>query len=416
MLKTVTWIGCSAAPKFNAKQEDLTTMTETKRDASPIYMLLSILSAVGAALAIWQTRLFFVTRSGMGELHSFCNIGQTFDCTAIEMSKYSEFIGGFPLSGFAIAGYLTILVLSLMGLGSHSFRKNVRGLLIFFTGIAVLFSLAYLVIMLTVIGKLCILCLTVDIINVALLIISLRLPKSEETPGAGGVNFGHLAGVGIGSLLVAFLFAKGLDPQSEMKKDDLNDLMESVMNTPSIPVDYPADSPVVGDPNGKVLVVKFSDYECPACKMGASAIHPLFKRYPSGVKFVFVNYPLDQACNPNIPRKMHEFACEAANVAICGGIQGKFLDTYETLFDHQKDFETGKIADLLAHVPGIDLAKLKECIKLPSTADKLRRDIVSGGKDKMNIQSTPTFFVNGKKVEGGLPTNLWVEIIDRLLK
>ena len=80
------------------------------------------------------------------------------------------------------------------------------------------------------------------------------------------------------------------------------------------------------------------------------------------------------------------------------------------------DFVTGKIADILARVPGMDMAKLKECTQLPSTTEKLKRDIELGGKGKLDIQSTPTFYINGKKVEGGLPTNLWVEIIDRMLK
>ena len=62
------------------------------------------------------------------------------------------------------------------------------------------------------------------------------------------------------------------------------------------------------------------------------------------------------------------------------------------------------------------MQKLQDCTKLPSTAEKLKRDIETGSKEKLNIQSTPTFFINGKKVEGGLPTNLWVEIIDRMLK
>ena len=271
--------------------------------------------------------------------------------------------------------------------------------------------------MVTIIGKLCLLCFTVDLINIILLVISFKLPKAETaTTPTEGIKLTHFASVGVFSLLAAFLISRGLNPQADMKREDMNDLIESVMNTPAVPLEVPADAPVIGDPNAKVTIVKFSDYECPACRMGATAIHPLFKRYTSGVKFVFINYPLDQACNPNIPRKMHEFACEAAEVAICAANQGKFEESYETLFDHQKDFEAGKIADVLASVPGLDLAKLKECTKLPSTAAKLRRDIDLGGKDKMNIQSTPTFYVNGRKVEGGLPTDLWIEIIDRLMK
>jgi protein-disulfide isomerase/uncharacterized membrane protein len=388
-------------------------MKQTKL-ATPKFYLLSILSAFGAAVSIWQTHEYFMTRGGMGAFHSFCNIGQTFDCTAVEMSKYSEFIGGYPLAGFAIAGYILILILALMGAGSESFQKTAKPYLVFFSSICVLFSLGYAAIMIAVIGKLCILCLTIDAINIALLVVALKLPSAEPTPE--GIRIPHIIGVGVASLFIAFLFARGMDPQAEMKAEDLRDLVDSVINTPSVPVEIPANSPMIGDPNAKVTIVKYSDYECPACKMAATAIHPLFKRYPSGVKFVFVNYPLDQACNPDIPRKMHEFACEAAEVAICGAAQGKFIETYETLFDRQKDFAAGKVADLLSDIPGIDMTKLKECTKLPSTGEKLRSDIAAGGKTKMNIQATPTFFVNGRKLESGLPTNLWITVIDRLLK
>ena len=385
-----------------------------EKASAPKFYLLSVLSAVGAAISILQTREYFMTRGGMSEFHSFCNIGQTFDCTAIEMSKYSEFAAGIPLSGFAVAGYLLVLILALMGVGSVTFKKNLKPYLVIFSSICVLFSVAYAAIMIGVIGKLCLLCLSIDVINVALLVVSLKLPAAEPSPE--GVRIPHVMGAGVASLLIAFLFSRGLNPMAEIRQEDLHDTVESILHTAPVAVEIPPGSPVIGDPDAKVTIVKYSDYECPACKMGATSIHPIFKRYPKGVKFVFVNYPLDQACNPDIPRKMHEFACEAAEVAICGAAQGKFLETYETLFEHQKDFEAGKVADLLTDIPGIDMTKLKDCTKLPSTGEKLRADILAGGKTKMNIQSTPTFFFNGRKVEGGEPTSVWVDVIDQLLK
>jgi protein-disulfide isomerase/uncharacterized membrane protein len=388
-------------------------MSQTKSSTSWLY-LISTLATIGAAISIWQTRLYYITRSGMGEMHSFCNIGQAFDCTAVEMSKFSELLPSYPVAAFAIAGYRVIAILAFMGSSSETFQKNVRSYLVTFTGIALLFSVGYFIVMISVIGKLCLLCLTVDAINLVLFILSLRLPKNQS--GATGIKLTHLASVGLASLLVSFLLTKSLNPQADLKTEDMNDVVESVLATPSVPVEIPSDAPVIGDPDAKVTIVKYSDYECPACRMAANAIHPLFKRYSKGVKFVFVNYPLDQACNPDIPRKMHEFACEAAEVAICGSNQGKFLETYETLFEHQQDFSAGKVANLMQSVPGIDMAKLKECMTLPSTGEKLRRDIAMGGKGHMNIQSTPTFYANGKKIEGGLATNMWVQVIDRLLK
>jgi hypothetical protein len=95
------------------------------------------------------------------------------------MSKYAELMDGIPLSGFAISGYLVILILSLYGF-SEAHRNHVRKLLLFFSGVAVLFSLAYLIIMVGTIGKFCLLCLGVDVINLAIFGISFLLEEQKE--------------------------------------------------------------------------------------------------------------------------------------------------------------------------------------------------------------------------------------------
>ena len=388
-------------------------MTESTPGKSRLFIIMSALAAAGAAVSIWQTRAFYLLRSGGAEFKSFCNIGQTFDCTAVEMSNFAEFLPGVPLSGIAIAGYLLLMGLSLMGL-EKNFRKNLKPYLVGFSGVAFLFSLIYLFIMLTRIGKLCILCLGVDSINIVLFILALTLPKRENT--SAGIRLPHLGGAGAAALIVAYLFMKGLNPMDGVKEDILTDHLDSIMATPSVSIEIPADAPSIGDPKAPVTVVKFSDFECPACRMGATSIHPLFKRYPKQVRFVFMNFPLATECNvdTNLKHTIHRFACEAAAVAVCAAEQGKYEETYETLFANQSSFESDKIADLLgSKVEGIDLAKLKTCMKLPSTAEKIRRDSQVGVN--LKVQSTPTFFVNGKKIEGGIPTALWIRVLEKML-
>ncbi len=386
--------------------------TPTKQKSIAL-TLVAALSAAGAAVAAWQTQMFFQTRSGMGELHSFCNINATFDCTAVEMSKYAELWSGYPLSGLAIAGYFVILILALFGF-SERFQNGVRKYLIFFSAIAVLFSAAYLAVMIAMIGKLCLLCLCVDAINVVLLVLAFKLPSSAHSKGADQLTLSHLAGIGAASLVIALLLSKAVDPQAEIKKEDLNDMVESVMNTPAVSMTIPTDAATVGKQDAPITIVKFSDYQCPGCKMAANAIHPLMKRYPDQVRFVFMNYPLDSACNPEAKHRMHPLACEAASVAVCAQEQGKFINAYEILFENQKDLTEGKIADLISNVPGIKIDQLKSCMSQPSTLAKIKSDVAFG--TTLHIASTPTFFINGKKIEGGLPTSLWIEVIEKLLK
>jgi protein-disulfide isomerase len=209
---------------------------------------------------------------------------------------------------------------------------------------------------------------------------------------------------------------KGLNPLYGVNEEVLNDQVDSILATPPVAVGIPADAPSIGEPNAPVTIVKFSDFECPACKLGAKSIHPLFKRFPKEVRFVFLNFPLAPECNadPGLKRSIHPFACEAAAVAVCASRQGKYAEAYEALFEHQSSFEHGKIAALVASkVPGIDLAKLEECKNLPSTFETIRRDTMVGMA--LKVQSTPTFFLNGRKIEGGVPTKVWVDAIEKVM-
>lgn len=362
---------------------------------------ITLLSGIGALISIWQTRLFYKTRSGMGEFQAFCNIGQTFDCTAIEMSPYAELLG-WPLSTLAIAGYLMIFVLSFFA---------ARKLLQVLSVIALVFSGIYLAIMLGVIGKLCLLCLIVDSINALLFVLALRLPASEGAELTLRDSKPWI--ITAASVGASLLISLAMNPLAEMKSSDMNDLVESVLNAPVKTITVPADAPSVGPADAKITIVKFSDYQCPACKMAANAIHPLAKRYPKDVRFVFVNFPLDSNCNSAIKSRMHEAACEAAYAAHCAQEQNKFGEVYEALFENQKDLKAGGIVEILKSVPGINTDQLQSCMTQASTSEKIKRDVDLG--ISLPIQSTPTFFINGRRLEGGLPTHLWIKVIDALL-
>lgn len=371
---------------------------------------LVVLSALGAGISAYQTKLFFTTRSGYAEFKSVCDIGSSFDCTSIEMSRYAELWSGFPLSGFAMAGFLFILMIALFG-RFQVLKDSGRKILVLLTGLALLFSAFYLVLMITQFSKLCLFCLIVDAINVAMFLLALAIPKDTSSHS---IDLKTVGGLGLAALALGFVITKSLDPQAQVKQEDINDMVESIMSTPPVTFNLPADAPVVGDPNAKITIVKFSDYQCPACLMGARSIHPLLKRYPHDVKIAFINYPLDAACNPKITRQLHETACEAARVAVCAQKQGKFFEAYEALFDSQPDLKVNHVADLLGKVPGINVNEIKTCMNQPEVVSKIRQDLELG--DQVKVQSTPTFFVNGIKIEGGLPTSIWIKVIDQLLK
>jgi protein-disulfide isomerase len=370
--------------------------------------LIAVLSLAGALISAWQTRLYLLTLSGLGSAKSFCNIGQTFDCTAVEMSKYAEFLPGIPLSAVALSGYLLILVLAIMQLGSSA-QKHSRIKLLTFSTVAFLFSIIYFLIMLHL-GKLCLLCLCVDALNLALVITAYRLPQGTEEAQSLKNTFVPSLIAGVVAVGITALLLKGLDPQSDVNQAEVHDFIDSVIAAQPVPVTIPSDAFVIGDPNAKVTLVEFGDFQCPPCREAAAS---LLKRYGNQLKFVFFNFPWSSECNDSLKQVMHPFACEAASAAVCAGIQGRFQDAYENLFEVQGEFATGNIAALLnRQVPNLDQQKMNACLKV-GVIERIKKDAALGVS--LKVGTTPTFFINGRKIEGGLPTGMWIQIIDRLM-
>ena len=368
---------------------------------------LAAFSFLGLSISIFQTWSYFQILAGVGTAYSFCDLNQTFDCTTVEMSRYAEFLPGFPLSGVAMAGYLFIFVLSVWQRIDQN--QKLKDQLVGLTGVALSFSLIYFILMLQI-GKLCLFCLFIDAINLTLFCLALSLSSKVRSKN---FNILRMSFLGMTALVASILLVKGMLPENSPDASQINDLVESVIHAPVQEFSIPSDAATLGPSNAKVTIVEFGDFQCPPCKLAASAIEPLFKRYSSDLRLVFLNFPWATECNAFPTQTGHPFACEAAAVAMCAQEQGKFPEAYEALFENQSRFETGKISSLLQNqIPSIDSVALKSCLQ-SNILEKVKRDAQIGIAQKVN--STPTFFVNGRKVRA-LPTRAWIQLIDQLLK
>ena len=151
------------------------------------------------------------------------------------------------------------------------------------------------------------------------------------------------------------------------------------------------DSYVKGSIDAKVIVTEFGDYECPAC----SAAHPITKaleeKYKDNtqVAFVFRNYPLPQ----------HRHAMTSAQFAEAAGLQGKFWEMHDKLYETQKTWAPTRNAEEIfityATGLGLDIEKLKLDIKSETVMSRINAD--KAAAVIIGINSTPTFYVNGTK-------------------
>lgn len=164
-------------------------------------------------------------------------------------------------------------------------------------------------------------------------------------------------------------------------------------------------APYTGDENAKVTVVEFSDFQCPFCKRGAVRINEIKKKYGNKVKVVFKNFPLP----------FHKQAPKAAEAALCAEElkKGMFWDYHDALFADQGNL---KPEDLIkkAEKLKLDKEKFSGCLNSSRYAAAVAKDIQQG--TGLNIQATPTFFINGKLIAGAEPLQEFIDVIEEELK
>lgn len=370
-------------------------------------------SVAGLILMLLQARQYFALHSGTAGLTSYCSFG-AFDCHAIEASRYAELLPGMPLAAFAAAFFAGLAVIALFARNAYWRREAVR-LGFAYTGFGVLVSATYLVIMLTQLSALCLFCLTVDTLIALSFAIFVSLKPEPLKPHKPEVArwktmLGSASGAGVAILIVAKL----MDPSEAIPAEYADRALEHVFSQTPIDVPLPPNPPTVGPKDAPITIVKFFDFQCPACKSGALATHPLQARYGDKIRFIYVSFPLDPACNRKMEHSMHPFACEAARLAYCAHTKGKYEAAYTAFFEKQEDLvKTGPLPLAMA-ATGMSKEELEACSKSAEAQAAVGRDVEDSLT--LNIEATPTYYVNGLKVAGGLPTEVWIKVIDRLLE
>ena len=163
-----------------------------------------------------------------------------------------------------------------------------------------------------------------------------------------------------------------------------------------------------GPVDAKVLIVEFSDFQCPACRYAEPMLRQLLALDEGKVRFVFKNFPLP----------MHQWAKNGAVAAECAGRQGKFWEYHDRLYDKQEEWTNAKADDFLAGYAQdlkLDVPAWKACVHDPATTAAIASD-VKDGADAW-IGSTPTFFIDGRRFLGGKQlAEIGTIFIDRELK
>jgi len=158
-----------------------------------------------------------------------------------------------------------------------------------------------------------------------------------------------------------------------------------------------------GSADAPVTIVEFGDFACPYCKRVHPTMERLLVEYNDRIHFVFRDYPL----------VIHERAVPAAQAARCADDQGKFWDYYQHLMAIKGDLDDEDLAARAAAV-GLDVDAFKSCYEAKPHDEEIHASIDSG--QELGVQSTPTFFINGRRVIGAKTYEELKEIIDAELE
>jgi protein-disulfide isomerase/uncharacterized membrane protein len=381
-----------------------------KKTPIQLYFLLA-LSLIGVGTSVALSQHFYSTRSGTSGFRSFCNVSETMNCDLVSASPYSELIFGIPIASFAAGWFLALFIVSLFALNPYWRREAVRCAL-GLTGFGSLMAFPYLWIMATQLKTYCLLCFGVDAINWISLALVLSLkPEGFSIHKPDWSKWKVFASTVAICLFVTIVVLKSQE-ELNVKSSDIEEMARTVLDKPVISVGSGIEFPSIGPKDAPITIVEFSDFQCPWCKVGAMVVHSVYNRYPGKIRIVFRNFPLDHTCNPLLQSSPHPVACEAARSSICAYQQGKFEPVYEDFFENQTSFGKTKPTERVKNL-SLNWDQFQTCMNSPDSLNAITRDIEEG--KLLGVNATPTFFVNGRKMEGPFPAAAWNKIVDRLL-
>jgi protein-disulfide isomerase len=169
-------------------------------------------------------------------------------------------------------------------------------------------------------------------------------------------------------------------------------------------------NPSFGAPGAPIVMVVFTDFQCPNCKEEAKVLREhVSKAFPDKVRVYFKNFPLEQ---------IHPWAKPAAMAGRCVFRQqpAAFWDYHDWIFEHQAEMLADNLKTKIlgwAETKNLDTVKLEQCIETKATEGEVDREIAEGRS--LQVNGTPAIFINGRLLTGAIPWPTLEQIIKREL-
>jgi uncharacterized membrane protein/protein-disulfide isomerase len=366
--------------------------------------LLLIFGALGLGASSMSSYVHYKLLSDPGYT-TFCDVDAAVNCTQAYLSRYGS-LWGVPIALGGMLFFAVILLLAGMGARATSAVREAAAAYIFALstiGVAVVLYLGWASYQLQTI---CLFCATTYVAVLATFIVSgvatkfslaalpRRAPRDLRrlvtNPIALGIVLLLVAGM---ATAIALFPGESAPPPQQAAYQPLTDQQRADL-AKWWAVQPKVDLPIPND-GAKVLIVKFSDYMCPACRQTYVGYKPVLDKYLAGgqVRYVVKHYPLEAECNPSAPNN-HYASCEAAAAVIMARARGTAETLEQWIFANQMSLTPDTVKKAARDVGGIQDFDAQYARAL----EEVKADASLGGT--LRVESTPTFYINGRKLPG----------------
>jgi uncharacterized membrane protein/protein-disulfide isomerase len=347
-----------------------------------------------------------------------CDVNATVSCTQAYLSQYGSLFG-VPVAILGAIWFAVVLALLLAApRGTPAFRENVAAYVFVLStaGLAVVLYLAWASFF--VLKALCLLCLATYVAVVGLFVVSgasstvpmgrlpSRMKRDISTLASSPLAIAIALVLAAGAAGLVMMFPREGQPAvsaagtagsaaPQAGEPDFETLWKAA---PREDIGIPSDG-------AKVLIVKFNDYQCPACAQAHEAYKGLIKElmdaHPGQIRSITVDYPLEPECNPNLQRNLHPAACDAAAAVRMARPLGKAEEVEDWLYNNQAAMTPETVRAAARRIAGITDFDAR----YPAVLREVQRDVATGTANR--VTSTPTYFINGVRIAGQLIPAEW---------
>ena len=375
-------------------------MTPMARKLLIVFALLG-LGASSAATYVHYNLIFNPDYS------SFCDINATVSCKAAYLSRYGS-IGGVPVAVGGIIFFGWVLLMLWGATGKSRIKDSAPAYIFAGSTLALAVSLYLAYASFFVLKEVCPLCVATYVAVIGLFIVSggaSSVPMSS-LPKRALTDMRTLVATPL-ALIIALLFVGGtawgvsafpremerpavvqIPPVTDQQRAEL----EQWWNVQPVVNNFP-----IANNGAKVLIVEFADFQCAACRTQYLATEPILAKYKgrSDVRFELHHWPISSLCNPTVGTPVHPASCDAAAAYEMAKPKGTSDALKDWFFINQDKLSPATVKRAAA-----DVGKITDFdAQFPKVIQQVKTDVSIGSA--VGVNSTPSFFINGRRIPGG---------------